>query len=171
MSRQSVSMSRHCFSVSSLISLFICHDIVLNVVKFFFYHLPYSLSQSNYQMLRHSSSLLSLVLLQYSFPCQDRILVLLQELFSCSVTTELSNVTTIHLLSNFHCVVTFMYVLQHFSCNSSHIVSRHICEMSRQSFDYHLSLCSVFVVTQFCLLQQTSTSCLGVLSQKCKIMS
>ena len=39
--RQSIFISQHCFSVSSLISLFMCHNRVLNVVKFFF--LPFAL--------------------------------------------------------------------------------------------------------------------------------
>ena len=73
MSRQSIFLSRHCFSVSSLISLFICHDRVLNVVTKFFSHLPYSLSRQSYQVSRHSSYLPSSVLLRYSFPCRDNI--------------------------------------------------------------------------------------------------
>ena len=145
-------MSRHCFSVSSLISLFICRNRVLNVVTKFFYHLPYSLSQQNNQMSRHSSDFPSLVLLRYSFPCHKKNYGLLKQLFSC-------NVVTVHLLSDFHCVVTFIYVLQHFSCISSHIMSRQNCENGKTIFRLSsstlLGLCSntvLFVSTNFCKL-------------------
>ena len=101
--------------MSSLVSLFICSDKILNVVTKFFCHLPYSFSQQSYQVSRHSSCLPSLVLLQYSFPC-------------CDNTSAF----------NFPYVVTFISVLRHFSCTSSHIMLRQSCEMSRQSFNCSL---------------------------------
>ena len=108
-------MSRHCFSVSSLVSLFICSKIILNVVTKLFFHLPYSLFQQSYQVSRHSSFLPSLVLSQYSFPF-------------CNNTSAF----------NFPFVVTFISMLRHFSCTSFHIMSRQSCEMSRQSFNCSL---------------------------------
>ena len=54
------------------------------------------------------------------------------------------------LSSDFHYVATFISLLQHFSVNPSHIMSRQSCEMSRQSLNFKLELSFVFVATYHC---------------------
>ena len=70
---------------------------------------------------------------QQCFLCLDIILALLQELLrQCHDIKLLCQ--DIVLSSDFHYAATFISLLQHFSFNPSHIMSRQSCEISRQSF-------------------------------------
>ena len=62
-------------------------------------------------MSQQNSSVYSGALLM---KCHDRVI-------KCHDNTSLP--------SDFHCVVTFIYVLQHSSCISSHMMSQQSCEM------------------------------------------
>ena len=141
-------MSQYCvfidFSLHLLRHSFKHHDKI-------FCHFPYSLLQKNYQMSRYSSSLPSLVLLRYSFPCHYRILVLLQKLFSCKVATIIKccdNTSAFRFLlcCDIHfCIATFF--LYFFSCCVATIFRLSCCTL--------LCLCCdtvLLVATNFCKL-------------------
>ena len=107
---------------------------------------------------------------QQSFLCHDIILALLQELLRQCHDIKI-HCRDIVLSSDFHYVATFIYLLQHFLDNPSHIMSRQSFEMSQQSLNVQLEFNFVFVTIYNCLLRHCLASCLELLLRHSEIMS
>ena len=105
-----------------------------------------------------------------AFLCHDIILALLQELLRQCRDIKI-HCRNIVLSSDFHYVTIFISLLQHFSINPSHIMSRRSFEMSQQSLNFQLEFNFVFVTIYHCLLRHCPVDCLELLLQHSEIMS